>query len=61
LQKNKELWLPNNYQKVNNPIIYQQVFQDQVGFIPNTSILDILFCCGGKTSKQLLAAQRIVK
>jgi len=61
LQKDKEFWLPNNYQKVNNPIIYQQVFQDQVGFIPNTSFLDIIFCCGGKTSKQLLAAHSIVK
>lgn len=41
-------WLPKNFHLQTNPIIYQQVYQDKTGFIPNLSILDILFCCGGK-------------
>lgn len=46
--------LPKNYQKYPQPIIYQQVFQDKVGFLPNISSIDLLLCCGGKHAKQLL-------
>lgn len=48
--------LPNNFQQFINPVIYQQVFQDRTGFIPNLSILDLLFCCGGKQAARLLKA-----
>ena len=63
IKQNKELYLtqrkfhtalPNNFQDCLNPIIYQQVFQERTGFIPNLSILDLLFCCGGKQTASLL-------
>ncbi|MBW0178320.1 WbqC family protein [Sediminibacterium sp.] len=39
-------WLPRNFQE-NQPIIrYRQVFEDRIGFQPNLSILDLLFCEG---------------
>jgi hypothetical protein len=47
--------LPKNYQLIPNPIIYQQVFEDRVGFLPNLSVLDLLFNCGGKQAKYLLS------
>ncbi len=47
-------WLPKNYAQYPNPISYQQVFQDRVGFLPNLCILDLLFCCGGKVVNPLL-------
>ena len=47
--------LPKNYHLLPNPILYQQVFEDRVGFLPNLSILDLLFNCGGKQSKYLLS------
>ncbi len=31
---------------VNNVKRYPQVFEDRNGFVPNLSILDLLFCCG---------------
>ncbi|MBS1580417.1 MAG: WbqC family protein [Bacteroidetes bacterium] len=36
-------WLPKNFQQKNNAIQYTQVFEKQAGFIPNLSILDLLF------------------
>lgn len=36
-------WLPKNFQQKNNAIQYTQVFEKQTGFIPNLSILDLLF------------------
>lgn len=48
-------WLPKNYQTISNPIYYQQVFEDRIGFLPNVSILDLLFCCGGKQAYYLLS------
>ncbi len=35
-------------------IIYPQVFEDRNGFIPHLSILDLLFCEGGKRAYTLL-------
>ncbi|MFM1929552.1 MAG: hypothetical protein RL387_880 [Bacteroidota bacterium] len=50
----RDPWMPKNFQQINNPIKYHQVFEDQIGFIPNLSILDLLFCCGGKQAQILL-------
>lgn len=49
-------FLPKNYHSILNPIRYQQVFEDKTGFLPNLSILDLLFCTGGKQSLQLIQA-----
>lgn len=45
--------LPKNYQDF-EPVVYRQVFEKGRGFIPNLSILDLLFC-EGKRAKELLA------
>ena len=44
--------LPNNYQNFKVPN-YSQVFMDRSGFLPNLSILDLLFC-EGKNSQRIL-------
>lgn len=38
--------LPKNFQ--DQPVVarYTQVFEERIGFQPNMSILDLLFCCG---------------
>lgn len=36
-------------------IVYKQVFEDRTGFIPNLSILDLLFCEGGKRARAILS------
>ena len=47
-------WQPNNYAQFPIEHEYQQVFTSPSGFIQNLSILDMLFCVGGKEiSKQL--------
>jgi hypothetical protein len=47
-------WQPNNYAQFPIQHEYQQVFTRPSGFIQNLSILDMLFCVGGKEiSKQL--------
>jgi len=47
-------WQPNNYDQFAIQHTYMQVFESSKGFIPNLSILDWLFCEGGKEiSKQL--------
>ena len=38
--------LPKNYQLLIEPVKYTQVFEDKIGFMPNMSILDLLFCVG---------------
>ena len=38
--------LPKNYQNIKGFPVYPQVFQDRIGFIPNLSILDLLFNTG---------------
>lgn len=53
-KKYYEPWLPKNYSQIVSPIVYQQVFENKTGFLPNLSILDILFCCGGKQANALL-------
>ena len=47
-------WLPNNYDQFAIQHPYMQVFESTKGFTSNLSILDWLFCEGGKEiSKQL--------
>ena len=47
-------WQPNNYDQFAIQHPYMQVFESSKGFISNLSILDWLFCEGGKEiSKQL--------
>jgi hypothetical protein len=41
-------WQPNNYEQFAIQHSYMQVFESPKGFIPNLSILDWLFCAGGK-------------
>jgi hypothetical protein len=44
--------LPKNYADF-NAIKYRQVFEERTGFLPNLSVLDLLFC-EGKNAKDLL-------
>ncbi|MDB5211387.1 MAG: hypothetical protein JWQ30_2214, partial [Sediminibacterium sp.] len=37
---------PKNYQNSPRDLRYTQVFEDRIGFVPNISILDLIFCCG---------------
>jgi hypothetical protein len=39
-------WVPKNFQLDAFQIRYRQVFEDRIGFQPNLSILDLLFCMG---------------
>lgn len=39
-------WVPKNFQSDEDSIRYRQVFEDRIGFQPNLSILDLLFCMG---------------
>jgi len=39
-------WKPKNFQSDESLIRYRQVFEDRIGFQPNLSILDLLFCMG---------------
>ena len=48
-------WLPNNYDQWIDLPKYQQVFSDKVSFVPNVSILDMLFNLGGRELNKLLA------
>ena len=54
IQKTMLPWQPNNYDQFAIQHPYMQVFESSKGFISNLSILDWLFCEGGKEiSKQL--------
>ena len=44
----------NEYPDWFSPSRYPQVFEARTGFLPNLSILDLLFCCG-KTGREVLA------
>jgi len=45
--------LPKNYQQADICPRYTQIFEDRIGFQPNLSILDLLFCCGPETGHLL--------
>jgi hypothetical protein len=44
-------------QEFPEPIRYRQVFEDRLGFLPNLSILDLLFCEGRRTVEILKSAK----
>ena len=48
-------WVPKNFQQKDSSIKYAQVFEEKIGFQPNLSILDILFCEGPQSSQLLKA------
>lgn len=47
--------LPKNYNQHNGLPKYQQVFSEKLDFLPNASILDMLFCVGGREISKLWA------
>ena len=53
--KYQDPWLPKNYSKIEGLPKYQQVFSDQLEFVTNASILDMLFCVGGREISKLWA------
>ena len=55
LLKYQDPWLPKNYSRIEGLPKYQQVFVDQNDFITNASILDMLFCVGGREINKLWA------
>lgn len=54
--------LPKNYNTYQDPhyfpIPYPQVFEDRQGFVPNLSILDLLFCTGPEAPSFLMQCIR---
>ena len=55
---NRNKCLPKNFQQVDShSIIYQQVFEERIGFQKNLSILDLLFC-EGPNAKNLLKGNK---
>lgn len=46
---------PNNFQTVGKQFQYQQVFDESIGFIQNTCIIDALFAMGGKQTLAMIA------
>ena len=54
-EKQLPIWIPKNYNNCPGILAYQQVFSDRLGFLNNVCILDMLFCCGGKETKQALS------
>lgn len=51
----RNLFKPQTYNQVKNVVSYQQVFEDRIGFKPNLSVLDLLFC-NGPSSKSLISS-----
>jgi hypothetical protein len=45
-QDGRNRFLPNHAIAVEDQVNYRQVFEDRIGFQPNMSILDLLFCNG---------------
>jgi hypothetical protein len=46
--------LPKNYLSEPINVRYTQVFEDRLGFLPNLSILDMLFCSGPEAKSLLI-------
>lgn len=49
--------MPKNYSEVSDPIVYNQLFEDRIGFQPNVSILDLL-CMEGPNTVNVLRSKR---
>ncbi len=49
--------LPKNFQEQPAVCRYTQVFEERTGFLPNLSILDLLFCAGPETGSLLRREQ----
>ena len=45
----------NNFQTEGEQFQYQQVFDEQTGFIQNTCIIDALFAMGGKQALAMIS------
>jgi hypothetical protein len=56
----RDPYFPKNYATF-SAIRYQQVFEDQIGFLNNLSVLDILFCCGGKQASNILKSSEAIR
>ena len=54
----RDHYVPKKILEYPSDIRYTQVFEDRSGFIPNLSILDLLFCCG-PNAKTLLKDSKI--
>jgi len=50
---NRNLFMPKDFQMQKDIIKYTQVFEAKIGFQPNLSILDMLFCEGAATKSLL--------
>jgi hypothetical protein len=46
---------PNNFQTEGEQFQYQQVFDEHIGFIQNTCIIDALFAMGGKQALTMIS------
>lgn len=46
----RNMILPKNYLDFDGPK-YKQVFEDKLGFLPNLSVLDLIFCEGKRAGK----------
>jgi hypothetical protein len=46
---------PNNFQTEGKQFEYQQVFDDRIGFIQNSCIIDAIFAMGGKQTLAMLS------
>ena len=46
---------PNNFQTAGTQFQYQQVFDEHIGFIQNTCIIDALFAMGGKQALTMIS------
>lgn len=56
----RNVFAPRNIQQLIPEVAkYNQVFEDRIGFVPYTSILDLLFC-EGPNAKNILQSQRLL-
>lgn len=53
IHDHRDQFKPNEFQNVQNPVRYVQVFEEKIGFQPNLSVIDLLSCMG-PASKTLL-------